>query len=889
MIDPSLLKILSESSEESSRVFLDAIQKNFIASSPYALEKYLKISSNNNPLSIDVEILHIDGMPKVNIDIADLAKLTSSSDQLFVRLGQALENFSSNDLNDFPRSKFYTNLQEITSSTFNSRLLTTKLEQTITNLLRESRLILISGPSSSGKTSAVIQSCKSALYSSKIKSAFCDLSLGMPPLSQVLSFSLLSDNSSSDERIIVFDNLQSQLSNIDSIYLSWMFLQPISRVKFVFITWPSARAELKAKFHEIDEISASGELVLSDINLALMDHIPQHHFKEILKQAAGDVFVGRILIEQYNKTSKVLSESGLIQFIGEEVGIADMSPQDISCLQDACMINVFDIPVKMAFLQTRHSESIEHLVENGVLRSEGIYLRAGHRSRAHLLLKYTQKSYQNSQSSLATDIDELTNFTMQYLRSLRKDELYSIVKLLDASIPPIHTSCKEKVTFTNLFRTLLFLISRLEESQRIDKSWGNNIASAVFASSAFAWSSPSSWSTTSEWIKRKVIITEDTLVFSDTPGNERNDFISIIDSMKQYDIVNSTCRSREWEKPAEIDLDFFYHNWLLGLLLSFEGNSIKPDFSYRRKLLKLIKSRQLPFGGFYPQRVPWVTARILMGAASCGENYQTNRWIKTAADWLLENNRSTPGLTQGFWASGSGTWNSSEQCTAMCALALRAVGIPHEYILEPLHLQCLKESISHFDIENDEIDILLILEVLAEFASFDNQCEHLFEDIISKYKAMQGKSLQSIDPTIYREESSKYPFVVSGIMNLLWERTSNSLHSFLISIAPSMASQPDDAIVDEQTKLNALKRIGLLLNELKDSNKSKRETIVKLKNSGTNQSVSSLQKTVDLIQSFIEKIETTQETISSKTTFNNFDLNALSDLYEDASKSLRGK
>jgi len=74
---------------------------------------------------------------------------------------------------------------------------------------------------------------------------------------------------------------------------------------------------------------------------------------------------------------------------------------------------------------------------------------------------------------------------------------------------------------------------------------------------------------------------------------------------------------------------------------------------------------------FYPARVPWCTARILIGLGLCGRNVENSEPVQKIAKWLLEH----PNYSDGRWQSGTGEWNIWLETTALTVRALLLVGI----------------------------------------------------------------------------------------------------------------------------------------------------------------------------------------------------------------------
>lgn len=92
-------------------------------------------------------------------------------------------------------------------------------------------------------------------------------------------------------------------------------------------------------------------------------------------------------------------------------------------------------------------------------------------------------------------------------------------------------------------------------------------------------------------------------------------------------------------------------------------------------LLRAAESCQEPSGAFYPERVPWVTARVLLGWCQASGSYHRGPVVRRACDWLSTARPYGP-FAYGDWESGTGAWNTSLMTTAMCLSALGSAGVP---------------------------------------------------------------------------------------------------------------------------------------------------------------------------------------------------------------------
>ena len=168
-------------------------------------------------------------------------------------------------------------------------------------------------------------------------------------------------------------------------------------------------------------------------------------------------------------------------------------------------------------------------------------------------------------------------------------------------------------------------------------------------------------------------IKNDVLLIALNGFSTQSDFEQILKSMK---IEDSICPEYITENGVttaeEIDIEKFHATWLSGIILGIES-----FFDHKENITNLInyiEGTQLPSGAFYPERVPWSTARVLLGLSACGKTLDNSHSVKEAVNWLLRDRKDQGGCINGIWESGTGTWNSTLEVTSMVLLALNSVG-----------------------------------------------------------------------------------------------------------------------------------------------------------------------------------------------------------------------
>ena len=154
-----------------------------------------------------------------------------------------------------------------------------------------------------------------------------------------------------------------------------------------------------------------------------------------------------------------------------------------------------------------------------------------------------------------------------------------------------------------------------------------------------------------------------------------------------------------------IDAQQMYLNFHYGLLIRIVGsedNDAMRLFLFN-SLRKLIADSALDTsGGWYPYRVPWITARVLISLKdidySSFEEKSKLDQIVLESITSLYNRLEDNGL---FWESGVGLWVSKWEATALCLEALMVWDAIEENKLKITEIvKCLKKRKSEWLMEN---------------------------------------------------------------------------------------------------------------------------------------------------------------------------------------------
>lgn len=645
--------------------------------------------------------------------------------------------------------------------------------------------LLIYGNSASGKTTTVAQ----VVNSIKCSYTWIDLNDVSVEIEH-FAYSVLKNIQENKKHIIVIDNVQSYPSKIiwirkaiDSIRK----ILPKTSFATINICWRSAKDIVEKMYTcPTKKFEFNGESIIIEF---IRENALEKFEKDILRNSAGDVLVAKHIVEYICKHGVCPSIDLLSKKIYQKfTHNLNLSNDATEVLYTLASLGEFEIHVREEYLKKISPKGYEELKNNKLFRlykteDEDNYISIGHRSMANKIVIYlnTVTSFKKSPIKLAID----------YLTLEGEKQILSTLERLD-----IELEIGDSI-FANLWQAFVNMCDALKKQLDKDITWGNNMASMIFAVEALnnmqfmselykelpkiveeirkRWN-PSQKCTDIEFVGKKsgIGITAETIDF-------------------EANIKHTMCVDEQsYEYPANmlsqnIDYMKFHNNWLLGLLLGFEG-TYNNDISRINAYIECAKKMQEPNGAFYPSRVCWVTARVIMGLKKCGLSYSDNI-VKRACNWMIEQLRPPEEMNWAVdklncfgWRSGTGTWNSNEQITLMCICALFDAEYPvrknektYKIVTEFWKYRNDLEKI--FRNNKSVLDIMWIIDVML----YDNRnpidMKNEIKDLsVYLLKQWDNASLLSSQK---ETESSDVSFMAKELIYIVWELLNKNIEQLL--------------------------------------------------------------------------------------------------------------
>jgi len=338
----------------------------------------------------------------------------------------------------------------------------------------------------------------------------------------------------------------------------------------------------------------------------------------------------------------------------------------------------YDISAPIRFLEHEakvEDHDIELLTRTRLLRRHGDYVSMGHRSLCALLSDWLGAKGGWKLLGQEGGPRDTAGVVLDYLRSLGSRLTVDSLRALHAraGLKDRPLLNRRAIALIEIWRAFDAIVERIERQQEKDPTWNAVPSSAMFAIQALAEvGKPELALNSLRFLREHWIIENGKLKVLLQGLNTHLDFQGIKMAMLEEDERTSPQEAR-WASAGEVDFDRFHQTWLSGVILSAEAAGQQPT-SELTKLAESVEALQLPSGSFYPERVPWSTARVLLGLGACGRNIHTSRAVARSVSWLLRLHTEGGALRDGLWLSGTGSWNNTLETTGMVLLALAAVG-----------------------------------------------------------------------------------------------------------------------------------------------------------------------------------------------------------------------
>jgi len=644
------------------------------------------------------------------------------------------------------------------------------------NALQDNNVVLLSGKSASGKTSIIFEYSYYRYAKTNEKIYYIDVTLlqnsDVPNLFLDLFGKLIDDNTNSV--LLIVDDLHANLS------VTYRLIEIVNiihctnlsyKLKFVGIVWPEFVISIKDKFEEkVEILEISSEYIKERLisRLPKLQDLEKQHLMEYVEDNLLLLFWSIKLLKDRGITVKDLPKE-LPDYVYRHIQNKATDLDNYKIKKILFLTSVFgqyEIDITTEFIEKivnkpNIEELIEKLIERKILRVKGQYITLGHRSYCKIVFDFLAKDEHIVDWMIdKLQINNITELILEYLYTLDPPRIWSILKKIY-----MYTGIKTTGNvIVDIWKDMDYLIEKILYQQSLDPTWNRTPSSAMFVVQALSEVGYREKAKDSIEFLRSIysIDHNSSMKISIQTLSTVKDFRNIKNAMSEQDK-----KEKIWgEKGEDIDESIFHTNWVSGLILCAEAyyGELSKD-----KLLRLAQSAEKNAEKddkgethFYPARVPWCTARVLIGLGLCGRNVKTSDVVRKISEWLLNH----PNYNDGIWMSGTGEWNI--ETTALVIQALLHVGVSpkEEKIQKAVHK--LYEARNEWTQKGKEIDGVTALQAYS-YAGGD--LTKVLNEVIKLAKWGKDAALW-INATKPSDETLKQSCLVSqtasGLIDVMW-------------------------------------------------------------------------------------------------------------------------
>jgi hypothetical protein len=664
--------------------------------------------------------------------------------------------------------------------------------------LEGGRGCLLVGPSSSGKSVLAFQVGKSFLLGGR---SVGYLNLGLVESNAASLFGLVSSQPKENGlSLLIVDDLQSNPAvarYILALSSAGRRASINSPAPVLAISWVDFSANAVAWFDDCLPIAVRSHQIRSRLAGHYRGSLTQEDIETLLSSCGDDVFLLRLSLDHSTQRNRCVGPHELAEIVWSArtkgSGVDDSEARRIGLV--AASLGRFDIAVSPGCLgHEAHSSvgALQSLIRAGLLRRHQANLSLGHRSLSALLADWLDETGGWAELDRLGGPRAAGTVVLNYLRSLGSSLAVDSLRALHARAgfkdrPKLNRRAAALVELWDAFNAVL---ERIEHQQARDATWGADVSSATFAVMAFAevgkvdLARESVAFLRSHWCDRsgKLDVTCDGL-------STISDFVRIGLAMQEEDATNAAVQPADWIPAAKVDIERFHKTWVSGLILCTEAAVQDPTVSLH-DLAGLVEHEQLESGAFYPERVPWCTARVLLGLAACGRTVDTSPAVAKAVKWLLRDRAEGGACSGGLWQSGTGRWNSTLETTGMVLLALGVGGHDcSDERLEGARTYLLSQK-NRWTAPGKELDGALVIQALLETGV-------AWEDVAAESQALsrwaKGEAFwQGVARTAKEslDQSCRVAQIASHLVNIGWTAIRTDLQAFLDALATPELGRP---------------------------------------------------------------------------------------------------
>jgi len=648
--------------------------------------------------------------------------------------------------------------------------------------VRRGRWSLLVGTSSSGKTFLALQSAyylRLAGYNLRWTNVTTH---GEPPPNLL---SALVHDANLRASVFVIDDLQSSPGAARYVISVLRLLQRASTGKppvVIGISWPSFARDVLQYDGDWLPLSVNATVIREALLLKFHAITALTDVANVIDLLGDDLLLVRLFLERSAAAGRAVTADELAQHVIERrtTDAQRKTRAAAKAIITTGALGQFDIAPSERFVTAvagLTTAEVNGLAQSGLLRRQSDTITLGHRSLSGLLADWAAAD--GAWEALPPEAPHTaSDLVLAYLRSLESPRALDTLIALAAraQFRERQKLNPQAALIVEIWHAFLAVLERIERQQRMDPTWGGDPSSAMFAAQALARVGKTETALLSvEFLRKHWRIEDDNVAIDLDVFSTQRDFHKIIDAMRDEDIAIGQPKF----PFATIDRDRFHRTWLAGVILCSEGASELVSLATQR-LVAATEREAEEHGNFYPARVPWCSARVLLGLASLGRTIHNSSAVQRCVEWLLRDERNDGARHAGIWRGGTGIWNSPLETTSLVLLALKSVG--YDTSTERLAHQFLLDERPRWTALGEELDGAVALHAYLETGGN-------FPDIADSARELsvwaRGEALwQSATDRSDFVQSCRVAQIAAHLVNIGWTAVRTNLTAFLEALEP---------------------------------------------------------------------------------------------------------
>jgi hypothetical protein len=440
-----------------------------------------------------------------------------------------------------------------------------------------------------------------------------------------------------------------------------------------------------------------------------------------------------------------------------EVFVHTDDPDKLKQIHRLCVLGIYEYAASQNFLGSPAISSSDI----NTLKISGSRYYAGHREICQFVASHIEQLE-------ITGLQERYTIIKEYIMSVENAQKWKTLKQLVGE-----NGAEDLRAVSPIWNTLNCFEQEIKIQTQKDPSWANTPSSMYFVlNTATLLGIAEEYINVLKSFCDKFILSDISPLISLKYAEIKttNDFEQIRFRMIEED---SRMHYDNLETGEGIDCNQAHKNWVLGLVVGLKNELISAGYEslYNKAVAELFRT-QTPGGFWYPQRVPWVTARIIIGLSQAGYTV-FDRHVNKAVEYLFDKLGN-----ESYWEAYTGGWNSIYETSSLCLEAIFKSGYKYEANDSVLRVtQYLSQHKEDWMAKNNEIDGSATACSLLKYLGIKQDLLRYVTDLCNRciYDTVHGNETLDLNQV----QSCKITQIASYTIELCWYIFERDLPSLL--------------------------------------------------------------------------------------------------------------